>query len=1290
MASVPYLTGAESPTPAIMNALVGGLNAKLTTILGGRSPAIAIKASAGNSATVNGHTTFSYTGVPYAIFGKCIFFTAGRTTYSQYLPGALPVSVNVADPVTGVVTSQPSVMPYNHALFTGAAAAAVVTAYDTALRIATIEDFGDAYYTLPQYWWKTVSNMSLLEHSLEAHTVTHEEREYFLQETGAPVPEKVYDWSLAEIVLEGQTAVDLQVCPLARFKYRNLRLHNLNPAPASVTLPDGAVIALAAFECVSYRQNEERTQFEVSTHRYFQTYRDNDPRLYWFWPGTPSKTGASSLGNSFNVWTAAAGMQGNNLSNPSVIYDWVQWLNADPVFAADGPWASFIQDPHEVCDITSRYLAKFGDPANPATLVGDLFHHRGMMIVAKIHNTLKDPVNGISPLATFHQVRFRGYATLAADLIAAGLNITVDTDSSGNLRLRSTDPNYTYDVIGVSTNLLKGVTLNNNPNAAFDLYTSFIHSGVTAIGITTGEAKLFESGFNQQDSTGRLAFALGATSRYRLQHRTLSSAVNERQYRGNTGPFITVSGPPLETLTLKPLSSAKAMVGFHNVPVSELLNLSYFGDPALGSQNNAYVTFADIALRYTPEGLVLTFTERVPFGYVTPISETRTNSSFGFNVSPLYKNFSNRAYSLSADGLSVELKHAIRFRGHGFGWGQHGRANSAWFSPLHGRQTVHGLAQEVRAADGADFDFPDQLQSETDVQLLRRISPSLDLTCPTPGGRFFLMYRALDAVNQFAANHQSRIGGLHPWYQYQPVVGQSNRNIVTNSNHALQRNCPNAPGLMMMPLLLDHYNALAQTINQCKTGRVLDWRALRIVWGSRVVDFNTLILTEAFDYESSPGVPAEMPAPIDAFCRVDTQAWFGGSVTFNPSWKEFFQAHGVPIKTGVPAAAARAEDRAEFREVKIQIHAEYKNVAHNAGVVSYTERSTLSDWFFNPVTYGVAGAAYIATPLPVDRFGISWSRGLLTSTQLPQSAPLPAYATIQWVALNDAKAYFTALGFPFVYTELIYPLTLDTFETPTTLQKRGFENAQEHEANFSTAGNAFAAAVIASRAPLNLTNGLTDGVIATKFTVWRMEADAPTFKMPLRLTNVTTNEPVASTLTVFERVNDRTPGRGRFHLAEALHVSWSGVENRFVVSGDLTTAFPFLVPTAKLKVIMDLADAEGDQLEPYERYMQWLLRESQWFAFQITASAGAAAQQDAYLLPQSQWGRVPDWWLADQETFIGSQLLVATEQYRSIPAPSGAVKITATANAVTPIRATGEGAYRTYFELPRNATVVPL
>jgi hypothetical protein len=1339
---ITYLEGGELATAErtneLLNELVASLDTKMETILGGRSPIVAVKSSAGV--------------LTWPVFGKCFFFTSGRTTYSKHFPGYIETTVNVNDPVTGVPTAVAQARPYDHTPFTNAVAAAVVSSYDGTYHVATVPAFGGAYYT---NGLAAVAGVSLLDHSLEAHTVVDGGQTYFVKEADRPVPEKRYKYALAEIILEGQTAV---VLPASYDKFSCFRIHNLNAVSATVDFAGVYTVSLEPFECKSIRRDTPTTNYRAG-YRYFQKWEGGDPRFFWYTAGLPSNGGATTVEDT-TVRTATAGMQGNNLVNPAVVYDWIQF------FTTADLWASFVIDPHEVCDMSTRYAEKFGDPTNAATLFGDLIHHKGTMVVVKIAAATDDPIAGApTKLGVFTPVEFTGYANLSTVLGAQG--ITVGTDAGGNVKLTEADADWSYDLIGIGTNLLKNYTMQQAPTDA-ELYTSFVQSGVVISaggGVVIGETRVFESGATAQDANGQATFTLQTQSTYRIRQRSLASVANTKQYTEHDADVVTVTGPNTETLSEAAAVTAKVMAAFHTVTVAGITDLSYFGNPALGSQDDSYVSYTGAALKFTPEGLVLTFTERVVVGKLPSLSTS------------YYTNHSGREFALNGAGTHWELKHCVRFRGHGFGWGQHGKKNAGYFTPFWSRAAVVGLTREVMGDAGADFGFPPQCALPTGVRMLRRISRQYDMRAPSAGGRFFLCGngRNMDGVCQFALNYSSRIAGVYPWYHWQPMAGLSNRTKITSVSEDVQRTATDAPGVLMMPLCIEHYNGMAQAINQLKTGRALNWRALRVVWGSRLQDFSALTLWNAWSVSNGWYGFGDQgaPAPLNALCRVDNGLRLpagGGSYTYpNSGWKDFFDEELVAIQeeADLPASVATyAAVQSEKRDVQSNATLEVSGAAWGGlkniyepdfadtyywRTIGATVTLTLDAFAFGNLVQTSAGACQVASPRragAVDSVGYAGQSSTLSAygTNFGSGwlSLASCYDNIEWVTIEDFQGLVESYGFNFQEVAAIYPLKLDTFEAPTTMeagvptQDASVDYVGEvvsMDTNRSTALSAPTTSSVASS--LTVVDNLSASALVTlksnlvtKMVVFRMEETAPEFKTPVLLEDA--NDPIRNGWTVFERA-DRTEGRERIQTARAiggriLVTSYShGAGNSTTLNSasaeildsfdiadpvqfgtaspwlpaDFIGAFPaseypnpeadpyppltdaigaVFVMQAGPNRFMELQAASGGAVEKFENYLRWLKHESVWFAVQISASTGLDPEVPVYMAPKSQWGRTEDWWRGSSNEWLGAAFGPSTEPWRSISAPGAGDTITAGVG-VTAIRAGTDEAYRVFFNL---------
>lgn len=319
----------------------------------------------------------------------------------------------------------------------------------------------------------SASDVGFFEQSLAAHSVMYQaprdakEFRYYLQD-GATTPEKHLNFALAEIIMEGVLAVNI---PSSWDKYSCFRVHNLNPKPATLTFDEDYAVTLDPFQCVTVRRDWNGSGYENyrAGYNYFFKYEGGDPRSYWFFP-----TSGTTIGSGGR---ASNSMQANNLTNPACLFDWIQYFQRTP--DASTIFASLNDDPTVQCDISAFYKNLFGDPSNPSTLVGDLLHHKGDIMIIRCSRQKLEPISG-NPLITFDKVTFNGYATIVNDLAAKLLSVV--ENSSGNLVVTNVDPNNNVYLCPISTNLFKlGENLDGKwlglilgwPNAPFNDNDSF-------------------------------------------------------------------------------------------------------------------------------------------------------------------------------------------------------------------------------------------------------------------------------------------------------------------------------------------------------------------------------------------------------------------------------------------------------------------------------------------------------------------------------------------------------------------------------------------------------------------------------------------------------------------------------------------------------------------------------------------------------------------------------------------------------------------------------------------------
>lgn len=305
---------------------------------------------------------------------------------------------------------------YDHSVFTAAAASLPLGDRDDGRHI--VGTLGHESSAESPFWnaagiaWP-FSGAPLLVHSLEAHTrivtVDGHDAPYFLQEGLSTVPEKKYRYAVAELVFEGWgDSVDI---PAAWNKYNFFRIHNLSMTSALRVKfagsggPGGAdfEVTIPALGCRCVRRDSVTSGYDA-TLRYFWIFKSGDPRFL--------QQLDELVGIGKEVY---ATMPANNVANPAVLFRWIDYFERDTSFSG----VHWFRDPHAVYDL-GTYSGKFGDAAQPGTIVGDLIHHKGAM-TAKGATAADD-----------RTIDFDGYASLGAKVAAAGLILT---ESAANVSI---------------------------------------------------------------------------------------------------------------------------------------------------------------------------------------------------------------------------------------------------------------------------------------------------------------------------------------------------------------------------------------------------------------------------------------------------------------------------------------------------------------------------------------------------------------------------------------------------------------------------------------------------------------------------------------------------------------------------------------------------------------------------------------------------------------------------------------------------------------------------------------
>jgi hypothetical protein len=1006
---VTYRRGGEDVTPELPNEVFAALDDKSNRIFGGRSPIVAW-----NAAELGPY--------PARLLGITFFFLEGACVYANHVPGFQPLAVNVVDPVTGLTVAAAGGRSYNQASFDAMVAGATVVSYDTVKRIAKIANIPQSSY--PAGYVKQ-NAIGAFEHSLKVHTIRAiapgdtEERTYYLQENrdaqgngGAALPTKKYNYARADFIIEGPQIVTVE-CD----DFGMIQTHNLQPRSCVVDI-SGFQLVLAPFECRTLRRNKSTRALAFSNFRYFCEFEGTDPRSYWFHPSAPSFSLAGPTRVN-DMPTKAASMGANNLINPAILFWWILYFTDRRNFA----W--FDQDIHELCDIyayTPEWAQFFGDPSVYTTRLGDLIHHKGRIVIIRLHKTLKDPLDPTKPRVTFDEVQFRGYATIVEDFAAKLLTVTRAGD--GNLQIVNADPDNEVDLVGLGTNLLKNGA--EAPTRCWRLPT-----GVSLDTTWTNnrsprkiESAIFEA--------GNVPGTMSTQSSYRIRRKDVTVTPGGTvQYEDKNKVVHTLNLPARQTNVTDEVSvpAARILTGIDQITVGDIINLNFLGRANLPTQDFGITTYENQRLRFTPFGLVLTFDE-----YLSVTPELAQSLSL--------TNFDGRAYEVDDTGR-FRMKHAVHFRGHGFGWPESGTEYCAWIPPFNGRFMYPDYLDEISGVDGADFSLPDHAPVESEVKVLTHFEATR-LGVSGPGGYFWKMGQA---ANTFATTVTNLDGLLAFSLLYQQPLWYSNfanRNAVTSGNSDTNAQLGSAGGrrILALPLAIDHLNGFAQEVNKLKEGRPLDYRSLRIPYGVKTLDFNA---PAEFDVATNglAGLRTNFPlvngpVPIDfMFCV------HGAAGSLADYWSHFFQTRGLGVQLDhdLPGWTALRNAPNYTARLKANWSIDVTNFQTVQVAFQGSPPGTMNAWdFLGDLTLNlsrpsfdadVAGGAGLANAFYQQNGGWGVQSGVTIN--------LNSYAGVRWIRTPDFQALAESFGFPFALVERFRPLKLGYLEFGP-----GFETLEEN------------------------------------------------------------------------------------------------------------------------------------------------------------------------------------------------------------------------------------------------------
>jgi hypothetical protein len=1219
---------------------LGGFSGKLYNLLGGKTFLLAFQNDGFNA------------GVPPQLLGKTFFFNDGKpTAYSQNVPGALTYQVATVDPVTGLAVNGTGVRSYDHSYFATAAGVATVST-DEPNRIRYIADVPQSAY--PPGLQK-LNAISLFEHSLD----THEEAQgFFLGELqkangegGGYFPTKRYEHAVAELIIENLNALNIPAAQDRKFSC--VRAHNLSLLACTLTL-SGYAVVIPPLGCVTIRRTWDASIKAWKNHwegHYFFPFRATDITFFWHWPALPSFVNPPA--RTATAVTCGNGAQGNNVSNPAVLYDFVSALRWSPV-TTNCAW--LFLDVHEVCDMgadfADYYPALKNTPDFPAEEKGqlrpdaklfDLLVHAGRCDLKKVRAVAQAEGNLITS-ATF---QYRGLKTILADFAAAG--ITVTTHADGNLQFSRIEPNFIWDLLPIGTNLFRWSLIVPDQ---FDNYWQKLPRTIELNIARKLEPRILENG-GLTNPFGTTNFTLRTSSDYRIAQRTVTALARPRTYVNAAGQTITVQGAPQNSITLK-LGPLKSVAGVHTIGAADYRDsLQYHGDANLTDQSDAHVIYTDQRLVMTPNGLVLTFTERVRADI--PSYYTNSQSPTAYAYAPIAgMETSHVRYTFNAALGKFEAKHCVRFRKHGLGFAEFGKQFAHHYTPAVGRCLGPDYTSAQKGSNGADAAI---IEQSTELAVKQARSILVD-ELGYSSARFAIPY-AVDGWPAYATGGASNYGeagfnGFGYFYKQRP-----NNQVAIGP-------------LAWVPMTAEHINSLLQLVNQCKTGKPLDQSCLIMMAGNRRLKFGDL------HWSSFPG-----PAPKTAYARIDHL----GDRLY---WKQFLPAHAMPVLTVADLPASFNIHRtvsSEYRTVTQQVSATVSDAAH-VGYRFIYESNGFYYWaifngrvtmqisdpqFTGPTTFS-QGVAVIGDPRYND----------LSNAWLNRD-----YAAVEWIDQTSVRAFVTSLGLTYWRIEPIIPLKLgvwelsaefeptpevDSVKTAVYQGEIASEDTDRHITQPAPTGpppNAVAqlngvTQTYTSSWSLGQRWGVDATAIITKQLAFRLADTAAECEWKLLLPS---NRPPLS----FYAERGRYDFRVATHLGFNLSKSYRTRASVAAVIYPMKSAAPWfpsfydMSPNPAQNEGSDInhqwlggslvqsCDPAGPRLYAQikrtdlgDEFWAWQNGDRQWHAMDVQTSAGVSLP--VTLVPVPAWGVVKDWWKENQDVFLSSLARIATSKPEDMPA----------------------------------------
>lgn len=1071
MAVIPFVHRGESVTAVQMNALYQAFENKMTQMLHGKSFLVGQRGKGGHSLGA----------IHPKLMGKCFFFTEGQTFFSNNAPE--------------FIADGDGARNYDRDQFAMVAAGVVITSYDEDLKIANIEQVDGAEYDgLPQS-----EAVGFFEHSLEIWSVDYqgtsdaEPVPYYFREPmqGAytqPPPEKFLRYGLAEIIIEsdvfdgtGQAALsfaeadwwlegDTQIG-----KYGCYRIHNLQAQECDVVfrndpeLAADLTVTLAAYECRTVRRNE-RGVYEATGWHYFFPYRaagggrwpGNDPRFFCFLP-TKTNDGNTNITDthvSADQPRATNSLAANNLTNAALLVDWILHFDDNPDgtgvnSSRRGYWApalardldaegaepdlwpfyqKVIPDPAN----PGERLDLFGDPTNPATLLGDLIHHKGKIVIIRKSKTITDPLTG-QPQLTRDEVFFRGWATIVEDFAAKLLTVETRTgvdqpfSSIGGtnvaLVVDSADPDNDVELIPIGTNLfhncydgagnLQGGSL-AAPLCVPTLVElpAFINPSVWQYSdnATRPAARITGLGFMNDNAANvvQRPVLMGYPNQER-DYQTMDGAgdlTTQTETAGDPSTGILDFGPESRSTTWYTLDG---LHNIHQVTVADLLTLTPWGEAAHHpDQSNEYVTYDQAELKLTWQGWMIKFRQTFHGLGVQGNESDQNGGAYTRPYRRLYFRDLGWPQLIGADPSLISTNT--------------GSSRLLWFSPRKGRYvTTVDCGYEEAGVSGADFTVGPLGVAETEIRQL--YGPMQlpgdgfqgDLWLKNPNSRFWRP-RFVDNFLLFLEQGQTDVG----YWAIRGYLKDGPKDTADDPATTSER-------LPYLPLLAESYNALAALVNSCT--RALPLNALSLWW--KFQDPDEAPGTMKAYYLPGPGdganVGTNYPVPLEEYCEVGADTDF----------EELCGHVGLSVRDdsdlpGIGPSVHGAPDPSSLEVSKFSL-------------LTVTTTLTPSSYSVNPDSdpgnpYGYLWTGDVTIARTVTD-GTDAYYAALTGPALEAVKGIAVwrsdsgfdmidlkviYADYAWVSFADVLAAFGGYGIPVIAAQMVIPLRLNLLTSPRT------------------------------------------------------------------------------------------------------------------------------------------------------------------------------------------------------------------------------------------------------------------